>query len=354
VAVTRLRKIHISVGRTGALTPYAELDPVELGGVVVSSATLHNEEQIAQKDLREGDWVEVVRAGEVIPQILGAIRERRDGSEKAFTMPETCPACGTPVERPADEVTRYCPNSACPGRVLEGLIHFASREAMDIRGLGVERVRQLRDAGLVQDVADIYGLTEADLLRLNGFAETSARQLVDAIAASRTQPLARVLFALGIRHVGEGVAKLLARRFGAMPALLDASLEQLSDVPGVGPTIAEAVHHWARQPVNRGLVARLAGAGLTMIEPGGGTGGGPLSGQTYVLTGTLPTLSRDEATMIIERAGGKVSSSVSRKTTAVVAGAEAGSKLEKAQALGVEVIDETELRRRTGAAQGDA
>ncbi len=354
VAVTQLRKIHISVGRTGALNPYAELEPVELGGVVVSSATLHNEEQIAQKDVREGDWVEVVRAGEVIPQILGPLRERRTGHERIFEMPEQCPACGTAVERPADEVMRYCPNGACPGRVLEGLIHFASRDAMDIRGLGSERVRQLRDAGLVQDVADIYGLTEAQLLRLEGFGETSARQLVEAIAASKSQPLSRLLFGLGIRHVGETVAKLLARRFGTMTALLDATAEQIGDVPGVGPTIAEAVASWSSQRSNRGLVTRLAHAGLTMEEPGGAIGGGPLSGQTYVITGTLPTLSRSEATELIERAGGKVSGSVSKKTTALVAGEEAGSKLETARTLGVEVIDETELRRRTGAAQGDA
>lgn len=350
VAVTRLRKIHLNVGRTGALNPYAELEPVELGGVVVSSATLHNEEQIAQKDIREGDWVEVIRAGEVIPQILGPLPERRDGSERPFAMPSACPACGTPTEQPADEVMRYCPNGACPGRVLEGLIHFASRGAMDIRGLGSERVRQLRDAGLVRTVADLYGLTEADLLALDGFAETSARQLIAAIDASKAQPLALVLFGLGIRHVGETVAKVLARRFGSMDALLAASAEQLADVSGVGPTIAEAVVAWAARPENRALVAALQAAGLALTEPDAGNGGdGPLTGQTYVLTGTLPTLSRPDATALVERAGGKVSGSVSKKTTAVVAGEEAGSKLEKARSLGVPVIDEAELMRRCAA-----
>ena len=353
VAVTRLRAIHLNVGRTGALNPYAELEPVELGGVMVSSATLHNEDQISEKDLRVGDWVEVVRAGEVIPQILGARADRRTGTEQAFVMPDACPACGTPVERPADEVMRYCPNAACAGRVLEGLIHFASRGAMDIRGLGSERVRQLRDAGLVRDVADLYRLDEAALLALDGFGKTSARALIDAIAASKSQPLSLVLFGIGIRHVGETVARVLARRFPTMETLLAASADQLAEVEGVGPTIALAVANWAAEPSNRALVARLADAGLALREVGAPTGEGPLAGQTYVLTGTLPTCSRPAAEALIERAGGKVSSSVSKKTTALVAGADAGSKLEKAKVLGVPVIDEDELLRRT-AAEGTA
>jgi DNA ligase (NAD+) len=351
VAVTQLRKIHVNVGRTGALNPYAELEPVELGGVVVSSATLHNEEQIAQKDIREGDFVEVVRAGEVIPQIIGPVLTQPRGPH-AFRMPDTCPACGTPVERPVDEAMRYCPNGACPGRVVEGLIHFASRGAMDIRGLGSERVRQLREAGLVANVGDLYALTVPQLLALDGFATISATQLVEAIATSRTQPLSLVLFGLGIRHVGESVAKLIARRFGSMDAILAATAEQVSDVDGVGPAIAEAVTHWTAEPSNEALVARLHAAGLTMVEPGGATGGGPLAGATYVVTGTLPTLSRSEATALIEGAGGKAAGSVSKKTTAVVAGDDAGSKLDKARTLGIEVIDEDELRRRVGTLAG--
>lgn len=351
VATTRLKQIHVNVGRTGALNPWAELEPVELGGVVVANATLHNFELIAQKDIRDGDLVEVVRAGEVIPQIIGvAPGQDPKKRSKPYQEPARCPVCNTPVDRPEDEVMLYCPNGACPGRVLEGLIHFASRHAMDIRGLGIERVRQLRDAGLVQNVADIYVLTAEQLEALEGFAKTSARQLVDAIAASKTQPLSLVLFGLGIRHVGETVAKLLARRFGTMRGLLEATPEAIHDVAGVGPTIADAVTGWCQEPHNRKLVQRLEQLGLTMTEPDAGPAVGPLTGMTYVVTGTLPTLSRDDAEALIERAGGKAGKSVSKKTTAVVAGTDAGSKLEKAQSLGIEIIDEAELVRRAGAA----
>ena len=349
VAVTRLRHIRINVGRTGALNPYAELEPVELGGVVVSAATLHNEELIAQKDIREDDWVEVIRAGEVIPQVVGPLRERRTGSEQPFVMPDRCPACGTPVERPADEAMRYCPNVSCPGRVLEGIVHFASRSAMDIRGLGYERVRQLLDAGLVHDVADLYALTTEQLVRLDRFAEQSAGQLVAAIAASRAQPLSTLLFGLGIRHVGQTVAQLLARRFGTLEALRAADAAAVADTPGVGPTIAEAVTTFFAEPRNQDLLARLAAAGLTLAEPRAGTGNA-LAGKAYVLTGTLPTLGRSEATRMIEEAGGRVVGSVSKKTDAVVEGDDAGSKLAKARELGIEVIDEAELLRRVGGA----
>ncbi|HEU4699697.1 MAG TPA: NAD-dependent DNA ligase LigA, partial [Gemmatimonadales bacterium] len=349
-AVTRLNDIAINVGRTGSLNPFAVLEPVEVGGVVVSYATLHNEELIAQKDLRIGDWVEVVRAGEVIPQVVAPLPARRTGEERAFRMPDHCPACGTPVERPVDEAMRYCPNATCPGRVLEGIVHFAARDAMDIRGLGYERVRQLLDARLVRDVADLYDLRTEQLVALERFAEQSATQLVAAIAASKAQPLSNLLFGLGIRHVGKTVAQLLARRFGTMDALMNASSEALHDVPGVGPTIADAVEAFFREPRNRELVARLQQAGLNLIEPHAAATGGALTGKTYVLTGTLPTLSRTQATELIERAGGRVAGSVSKKTDAVVAGADAGSKLEKAQTLGVEVIDEAELLRRVGPA----
>jgi DNA ligase (NAD+) len=349
VAVTQLKHIRINVGRTGALNPYAELEPVELGGVIVSAATLHNEDLIAQKDIREGDWVEVIRAGEVIPQVVGPLRDRRTGAETVFEMPDRCPACGTPVERPADEAMRYCPNATCPGRVLEGIVHFASREAMDIRGLGYERVRQLLDAGLIHDVADLYKLDTASLVKLDRFAEQSASQLVAAIAASRRQPLSTFLFALGVRHVGKTVAQLLARRFGSMDALRQASAEVVAETPGVGPTIAEAVTSFFADPRNRDLVERLEHAGLTPTETTAARDG-VLNGKTYVLTGTLPTLARAEATRRIEEAGGHVAGSVSKKTDAVVAGADAGSKLEKARQLGIEIIDETELLRRLGGA----
>ena len=346
VGITRLLDIRVNVGRTGAINPYAVLEPVELGGVTVSNATLHNEDQIGQKGIRIGDWVEVVRAGEVIPQILGPLRERRDGTEREFVMPDACPACGTPLERPADEVMRYCPNAVCPGRVLEGMVHFASRDAMDIRGLGYERVRQLLDTGLVHDVADLYGLTVDQLVGLERFAEQSARQLVAAIAESRKQPLSLLLFALGIRHVGKTVAQVLARRFGTLAALMKASAEDISQVPGVGETIAAATAGFFAEPRARDLIARLAAAGLNTAEPDASSADGRLAGKTYVLTGTLPTLSRSGATTLIERAGGRVAAGVSRKTDAVVAGQEAGAKLEKARELGIEIIDEAELLRR--------
>ncbi len=346
VQITRLLDIRINVGRTGALNPYAVLEPVEIGGVTVSTATLHNAALIEAKDIRIGDWVEVTRAGEVIPQVLGPVRERRTGQEKKFRMPEKCPSCGSKVEHPKDEVMTYCPNVSCPARVKEGIVHFASRSAMDIRGLGYERVGALLDAKLIADVADLYELTTMQLLTLDGFAEKSAKQLADAIEASKRQPLSVLLFALGIRHVGVQGAKLLARHFGTMKALAQASVEEISAIRGIGPAIAEAVAGFFAEPRNRKLIERLEKLGLTMKEPVAATSGGPLGGQTYVITGTLPTLSRPKAKELIEAAGGHVTDSVSTKTTAVVVGADAGSKAEKAKALGIEQIDEEELLRR--------
>jgi DNA ligase (NAD+) len=346
VAVTRLKKIAINVGRTGALNPYAMLEPVEIGGVTVSNATLHNEDLIAEKDLREGDQVEVIRAGEVIPQILRSIPSTDGERGPPFVMPDRCPACDTPVVRPEGEAMRYCPNGTCPGRVLESIVHFASRDAMDIRGLGYERVRQLLDTGLIASVADLYDVTVEQLTGLERFAEQSAGQLVAAIEASKARPLSVLLFGLGIRHVGKTVAQILARRFGSMEALSSATQAEIEAVPGVGPIIAEAVEEYFRTATNRTLVGRLTQAGLTMTEAGAVRGDGPLAGKTYVITGTLPNLSRQQATELIEQAGGRVAGSVSKKTDAVVAGDEAGSKLEKARALGVEVIDEAELKRR--------
>ncbi|HEV8600532.1 MAG TPA: NAD-dependent DNA ligase LigA [Gemmatimonadales bacterium] len=350
VAVTKLREIRINVGRTGALNPWAELEPVALGGVTISRATLHNADLIAQKDIRIGDWVEVVRAGEVIPQLIGPLRERRDGSERVFAMPTSCPACGTAAERPADEVMSYCPNAACPGRVFEGIVHFASREAMDIRGLGSERVRQLLDEGLIRDVSDLYHLHAERLAELPRFAKQSAEQLVQAIAASRAKPLSNLLFAIGIRHVGKNVATLLARRFGSLEALKSASQDEIHGVSGVGATIADAVASFFQDASNRRLLERLEEAGLTLSEPQALHRGGPLAGKSYVLTGVLPTLSRGEATALVEAAGGRVTGSISKQTDALVAGEAAGGKLEKARALGIEIIDEAELLRRVGGA----
>jgi DNA ligase (NAD+) len=350
VAVTRLEEIRINVGRTGALNPYAVLAPVVISGVTVSAATLHNEDLIAQKDIRAGDQVEVIRAGEVIPQVVRPVLDGVDPGTRGapFRMPDACPACGTPVERPADEAMRYCPNVSCPGRVLEGIVHYTSRDAMDIRGLGYERVRQLLEQQYIANVADLYELTPERLVELDRFAEQSAQQLVAAIEASKARPLSSLLFGLGIRHVGKTVAQLLARRFGTMAALMKATPEQINDVPGVGGAIAEAVVAFFAEPRNVELIGRLKANGLEFSEPRATSADGPLLGKTYVLTGTLPTLSRGQATELIESAGGHVAGSVSKKTDAVVAGDDAGGKLDKAKTLGVEVIDEAELLRRVG------
>ena len=335
------------MGRTGALNPYAVLEPVEIGGVTVTTATLHNFDLIEAKDIREGDWVEVTRAGEVIPQVLGPVRDRRTGKERKFKRPERCPVCHSKVEYPSDEVMAYCSNVSCPGRILESIVHFAA--VMDIRGLGYERVRALLDAKLIKDVADLYELTPMQLLALEGFAEKSAQQLVDAIQASKKQPLSTLLNALGLRHVGAQVAKLLARHFGTMKALRNASVEEISNIRGVGTAIAEAVAGFFDETKNRKLLDRLEKLGLTFTEPTAAERKGPLAGQTYVVTGTLPSLSRAKAAELIEAAGGHVADSVSKKTTALVVGADAGSKLERAKALAIPIIDEAELLRRARA-----
>ncbi|MCH8144359.1 MAG: NAD-dependent DNA ligase LigA [Gemmatimonadetes bacterium] len=349
IAVTELRDIRINVGRTGALNPYAVLDPVEIGGVTVSRATLHNMDLIEAKDIRVGDFVEVTRAGEVIPQVLGPVRERRPPNAKPFEPPPQCPACGSDVEHPAGEIAYYCTNDACPARVLEQLTHYASRGAMDIRGLGGQRVQQLNEAGLVNDVADLYELLAADLENLDGFAARAAAQLIDAIEASKAQPLSRLLFALGIEHVGGEGAKLLAGTFGTMDAVMAARKEDLASIDGIGDKIAAAVVAFFAESKNRALIERLRGHGVTFEEsaPEVGTA---LAGQTFVITGTLPNLSRAAAQELIERSGGRVMSSVSKNTTALVVGEAPGGKLERAKALGVEILDEASLLRRIGAA----
>jgi DNA ligase (NAD+) len=348
MAVTKLRKIDVNVGRTGVLTPFAVLEPVEVGGATITYASLHNADQIEKKDLRDGDFVQVVRAGDVIPYVLGPLPERRSGSEQAWHMPKVCPRCGTKTVRYGDDVATYCPNVACPGRQLEGLVHFASGDAMDIAGLSYARIQQLLEAGFVHDFADLYDLTADQLVTLERFGRKSAESLIAAIDASRAQPLSRLLFALGIRHVGAQAAQLLARQFGNMDALMDANAEALNSVRGIGAIIAESVREYLDDPTSRRLIERFRERRLTLTEPNAIVAGGALDGATIVLTGSLPTLSRGEATALIEQAGGRITSSVSKKTTFVVAGEEAGSKLDKARELGVEVIDEAELRRRVG------
>ncbi|MEO7966588.1 MAG: NAD-dependent DNA ligase LigA [Gemmatimonadaceae bacterium] len=348
IAETRLLEIRVNVGRTGALNPYAVLEPVEIGGTTVTYATLHNEDLILTKDLRIGDTVQVKRAGEVIPQVIGPVPEKRTGNERKWHMPKNCPVCKTPRVRDEEEVAYYCPNVSCPGRRLEGLVHFASRGAMDIRGLSYARIEQLVEADLVEDPSDLYKLTESQVGELERFAEKSAAGLIAAIEASKAQPLSRLLFGLGIRHVGATAAELLARHFGTMGALQRASEEEVALVRGIGDIIARSVASYFAEPTAAALIERLEVMGLTLSEPHQRSTDGALQGLTVVITGTLPTLSRTEATERLERAGARVTDSVSKKTSFLVAGDAAGSKLEKARTLGVEVIDEAELLRRVG------
>jgi len=346
IAETKLLEIRVNVGRTGALNPYAVLEPVEIGGTTVTYATLHNEDLILRKDLRVGDRVQVKRAGEVIPQLIGPVPEQRSGKERPWRMPATCPVCGTPVVRDEGDAMHFCPNAACPGRRLEAIRHFASKGAMDIRGLGDSRVAQLVEAGLVRDVADVYDVTVEQLTSLEGFAVKSAEQLAAAIDASRSQPLSRLIFGLGIRHVGATAAELLAHEFHTMDNLRAASEERVASVHGIGDVIAKSVTEYFSDPTSAKLVDRLAVRKLTFEEPEAVAADGVLRGQTVVITGTLPTLSRQQAATLIEQSGGRVSDSVSKKTSFVLAGDSPGSKLEKARSLGVAVIDEAELRRR--------
>jgi DNA ligase (NAD+) len=346
IAVTKLLDIQVNVGRTGALNPYAMLEPVEIGGATVKLATLHNEELIAAKDLRVGDWVQVKRAGEVIPQIIASLPDRRDGTERKWRMPRKCPACSTAVERDEDGVAVYCPNVACPGRQLEGLVHFASRGALDIRGLSYARIEQLIAAGLVRDVADIYALTVDDLVSLERFAEKSAENLVASIEEAKTRPFSRLLNGLGIRHVGAGAAQLLARHFGSVDALAAATEADILAVHGIGETTAHAVVTYFRNPTTRRLIEKLRSRGVELEEARPRATAGALVGKTVVITGTLSSLSRQQATELVEANGGRVAGSVSKSTDFLVAGDAAGSKLDKARTLGVEVIDEAELLRR--------
>ena len=347
IAETVLKDIQVNVGRTGSLNPFAVLEPVEIGGTTVQLATLHNFDLIRAKDLRIGDVVQVKRAGDVIPQVIGPVAEKRDAKNppRKTPIPKKCPSCGTPVERDEEEVAIYCPNVACPDRQLEAIVHFASRGAMDIRGLSYARIEQFIGASLVHDVSDLYDLSVEQLTALDRFAEKSAEALVEAIAASRQQPLSRLLFGLGIRHVGQTAAQLLARHFGTMDALAAASAEDVLAIRGIGEGIAHAVVAFFQDESARALVRTLARSGLTMSEPRSVSAGGAFKGMTVVVTGTLPTLSRSQATELIESQGGRVTSGVSKATTFVVVGDDAGSKLEKARALGIRTIDEAELRR---------
>jgi len=356
-AETLLKGITVQVGRTGALTPVAELEPVFLAGSTISRATLHNEDYIRQKDIRIGDTVKIEKAGEVIPAVVDVVMARRTGKEVAFRFPTHCPECGSKVSRApgiveGDEgVVCRCLNPDCPAQVRGRIEHWCARGAMDIEGGGEVLVRQLVQTGLVRDVADLYSLKLSDVAGLERMGEKSARNFLDGVEASKQRDMWRLLFGLGILHVGAGVAKAIGRGFAALDDVFAAGVDQLTDCEDVGEVIAQSVVQWHGDPRNRKLIEGLRKAGLNfksaLYQPRAAAG--PLAGKTFVLTGTLPTLKREEAAAKIEAAGGKVSGSVSKKTDYVVAGAEAGSKLDKAQKLAVKIIDETELLRLCGA-----
>jgi DNA ligase (NAD+) len=343
---TRLVDIGVQVGRTGAITPIARLEPVFVGGVTVTSATLHNEDEVRRKDVRIGDTVVVRRAGDVIPEIVRVLAERRPADAREFVMPTHCPECGSAIVRLPDEAVARCTGGlVCPAQRKQALRHFASRHAMDIEGLGEKLIDQLVETGRVRTPADLYALDAADLATLERMADKSAANVIAAIDASRSTTLARFIYALGIRHVGEATARDLAAHFGALDPLLEAGDEALLQVRDVGPVLAESIRDFFAEPHNRKVIEALRGAGVRWQEGAPrGEAAGPLAGRTFVLTGTLPTLSRDEAKRLLEAAGATVAGSVSKKTDYVVAGADAGSKLAKAEALGVTVIDEREMR----------
>jgi DNA ligase (NAD+) len=347
---TRLNDIGVKVGRTGVLTPYAVLEPVEIGGVIVKQATLHNFDYIAEKDIRIGDRVLVKRAGDVIPYIIGPVVDVRTGAEQPFELPKVCPTCGQPVEHFAGEVAWYCVNAACPAQLVRNLEHFVSRGAMDINGLGIKIVEQLVAEGLVHDAADIFNLKMDDLLKLEKFADKKADNLIQAIDAARGQSLSRVINALGIHGVGEVMAADLARHFADLGELAGATAEQLQTIEGIGPNIAEAIVDWFSRPANQQILEKLRAAGVwpkaELQVPSGRPQ--PFAGMTFVVTGTLPTLSREGVKVYIEERGGKTSESVSKKTTYLIQGEAPGSKLDKARELGVPILDESGLRRLAG------
>lgn len=345
-AETTLEDIDWRVGRTGVLTPTAVLTPVKLSGSVISRATLHNEDFIRTKDIRIGDRVIINKAGEIIPEVLRVVVEKRTGNEKEVEIPGVCPECGWRVERQGEEAAIRCTNPHCPALGREGLIHFVSRDAMNIDGCGPSVINALLDAGLVRDAADLYSLRKEDLLKLERMGEKSADNLLAALTESKKNELDKLLFALGIRHVGAKVARILATEFGSMAKLQQAQPEELAQIRDIGDKIAESAVTWLNVPANIDLVERLAAAGLTMtFTPPASQEDNPFFGKTLVFTGTMPTLGRAEAKTMAQDVGAKVSGSVSKKTDYVIAGAEAGSKLEKAQQLGVTVIDEAEFLR---------
>lgn len=349
-ATTKLLAITVQVGRTGALTPVANLEPVLLAGTTVSRASLHNEDEIKRLGIRIGDTVEIEKSGEIIPQVLGVVESKRDGSETEFEFPSKCPVCDWDAVRPEGEAVRRCTNPDCPAKNKARILYFASRKAMDIEGLGEVLVETLVDRGMVRDVADLYLLTVDQIAGLDRMAEKSGTNLIDQIAASKTRGLQRLLYGIDIRHVGERYAKILANHFRSIDRLAAASVEELDDIPEIGLAVAESVHDWFRDAKNIDLIDRLRAAGVQMEMDAADTAAldERFVGKTFVLTGKLENYTRDEAAKLIEDRGGRVSSSVSKKTDYVVAGEDAGSKLTKAESLGVAILNEEEFRAMIG------
>ncbi|HYV05494.1 MAG TPA: NAD-dependent DNA ligase LigA [Blastocatellia bacterium] len=343
VATTRLKEIGVNVGRTGSMNPYAVLEPVRLGGVTIKLATLHNQDDIRRKDIRIGDMVVVKRAGDVIPQVVGPVLEQRAGKEKIFKYPTKCPSCGQPVVHQEGDAMAYCVNRDCPAQLLEGLAHFVSRGAMDIRGLGYSTLHKMVELGLVKNGGDLYALSEKEIAQLPGFKEKSIANLLAALDASKQRPFENVLLALGIRHVGEGVAALVVETFHDLDALLNASEEDISAITGIGPQIAHSIHEWFADERNRKLAETLRAAGLKMAREKKEVKTGPLTGKTFIITGKLEKMPRSAAERWIEEHGGSVLASVSKKLEYLVVGEDPGSKLAKARKLGVKEITEKQL-----------
>ena len=346
VGVTKLSRIEVNVGRTGVITPFAVLEPLRIGGVTISLATLHNADYIADNDIREGDTVRVKRAGEVIPQVLGPVLDLRADDAEPFRFPSRCPVCAEPLERRAGEAATYCVNIACPAQLVRQLEHFASRGAMDITGLGEQVAALLVDKDFVHDIGDVYALPQkrAALVELDGFGEKRVDNLLSAVESSKSRPLARLIYALGIRHVGGTVSELLAEHFDSLEVLSRAGEAELSNIRGLGPVIVEALRDYFAQPRARALVKKLVKASVQTKQDGvSARSDGALAGKSFVITGTLPTMSREQATAFIKEHGGKVADSVSKQTNYLVLGENAGSKLAKAQSLGIRTISESEL-----------
>jgi DNA ligase (NAD+) len=342
-ATTRVRDIVVNVGRTGAVTPMAVMDPVEVGGVTVSRATLHNEDEVARKDVRAGDMVLIQRAGDVIPEVVKVILDERPRDAKPFKMPSRCPVCDTPLVRPPGEAVTRCPNPDCQGALRRSILHFASKGAMDIDGLGEKIIDHLLEVGLIKKASDLYRLTEGDLIPLERFAEKSAGNLVSAIQNSKEAPLARFINALGIRYVGEATAQLLAQHFGKLEELAQASEEELLQIEGIGPQVGRGIREYFQNPGNQELLKELQDLEVKPLAPEKPPET-PLAGKTFVFTGGLEHLSREEAKALVTARGGKVSSSVSAKTDYVVVGADPGSKYAKAKELGITILDEAAFR----------